>query len=76
MDTYLCHATCLWGSVRLVEELGRVRDFLAANPREVMLFVNEAYITPADFAEAVEQSGLIDFVYKGSTTGHGPRSVR
>ncbi len=72
VDTYLCHATCLWGSVKLVEELGRVRDFLAANPREAMLFVNEANITPADFAEAVEKSGLIDFVYTGSTTGQWP----
>ncbi len=72
VDMYLCHAICQWGSVKLVDELSRVRDFLAANPREAMVFVNESYITPEDFARAVEQSGLIEFVYRGSTTAAWP----
>lgn len=72
VDTYLCHASCLWGATELTDELGRVREFLAANPREVVVFVNEAYITPEDFASAVEQSGLIELVYTGSTTGQWP----
>jgi len=67
VDLYLCHSICQWGSVELVEELGRVRSFLAAHPREAMVLVNESYVTPEDFAGAVERSGLIDFVYRGPT---------
>lgn len=67
VDMYLCHVACGWGATSLVEELGRIRNFLAANPREVMVFLNEPYITPEDFAQAVTESGLIDFVYTGPT---------
>jgi hypothetical protein len=64
---YLCHVTCQWGASELIPEFRKVRDFLAKNPREVMVFVNEDNVTPSDFARAVEESGLIDFTYKGST---------
>lgn len=66
-DMYLCHVTCTWGATELIAEFRKVRDFLASNPREVMVFVNQDDVTPADFARAVEESGLIDFTYKGST---------
>ncbi|MDQ2701003.1 MAG: hypothetical protein M3Y23_06710, partial [Actinomycetota bacterium] len=72
VDMYLCHEFCVWGASRLVDELGRVKAFLDAHPREVILFINQAGITPADFGKAVEQSGLIDLVYRGSTTESWP----
>jgi uncharacterized repeat protein (TIGR01451 family) len=64
---YLCHVTCQWGASELIPEFGKVRQFLADHPREVLLFVNQDDVTPSDFARAVEESGLIDFTYKGST---------
>jgi uncharacterized repeat protein (TIGR01451 family) len=64
---YLCHVTCAWGATELIPEFRKIRDFLAKNPREVMVFVNQDDVTPADFARAVEESGLIDFTYTGST---------
>lgn len=64
---YLCHVTCSWGASELIPEFRKIRDFLAKNPREVMVFVNQDDVTPADFARAVEESGLIDFTYTGST---------
>jgi len=67
---FLCHTLCLIGSTPLIEELAKVKDFLAANPREVLVFVNEANITPADFASAVEESDLIEYVYEGSTDSY------
>jgi hypothetical protein len=64
---YLCHSTCGFGASELIPEFRKIRDFLAKNRREVMVFVNQDNVTPADFARAVEESGLIDFTYKGST---------
>lgn len=72
VDMYLCHEFCVWGATRLVDELGRVKAFLDAHPREVMVFVNQAGVTPDDFAKAVEQSGLVDLVYRGPTTEAWP----
>ena len=65
---YLCHVSCLSGAIPLSTGLKTVADFLKTHPREVMIFVNESYITPADFATAVTSSGLLKYVYKGSTT--------
>jgi len=66
-EMFLCHETCLWGYSNLIDVFSEIRAFLAANPREVMVFVNQDNVTPADYARAVEESGLIDFVYRGST---------
>ena len=65
---YLCHVNCESGATPLSTGLKVVADFLKANPREVMVFVNESYITPADFMAAVTSSGLSKYVYKGSTS--------
>ncbi|MEI6448214.1 MAG: hypothetical protein WCO96_10115 [Actinomycetes bacterium] len=67
-STYLCHSSCLYGATPLAQGLKTVADFLAANPREVMVFVVEDYLSPADFAAAVTASGLGSYVYKGSVT--------
>ena len=64
--TYMCHALCQLGFVDLTTELSHIADFLEANPREVLTFVNEDYIAPEAFAKAVEQSGLLPYVYQGS----------
>ncbi len=33
-----------------------------------MVFVNEDYIAPQDFAKAVDKSGLLPYVYQGPAT--------
>ena len=45
-----------------------VRDFLVENPGEVLVFVIEDYVTPADVAAAFSESGLERFVYRGGVT--------
>jgi hypothetical protein len=62
---YLCHRFCELGAITLEQTLRQIRDFLAANPNEVLVIVNEDYVSPEDFAAAVEDSGLIDYVYQG-----------
>jgi hypothetical protein len=64
---YLCHEFCQLGSSELIPELAKVADFLAANPREVLAFVVQDSLVPADLATAVTESGLVSYVYTGST---------
>ena len=49
-----------------------VRDFLVENPGEVLVFVIEDYVTPADIAAAFRESGLERFVYRGASTPPWP----
>jgi hypothetical protein len=62
---YLCHGFCELGATPLVAMLEGVRDFLVANPGEVLVFVIEDYVAPADVAAAFQASGLERFVYRG-----------
>jgi hypothetical protein len=64
---YLCHGFCELGATPLVEMLSGVRDFLASNPGEVLVFVIEDYVTPADVEAAFRESGLERYVYRGGT---------
>lgn len=65
---YLCHGFCELGATPLVPMLEGVRDFLAANPGEVLVFVIEDYVTPADVEAAFRESGLERYVYRGPVT--------
>ena len=62
---YLCHQFCQLGSSELVPELNKVADFLRANPNEVLVFINQDAVHPDDFAAAVSQAGLLEFIYTG-----------
>lgn len=63
---YLCHSRCELGSTPLVEGLKPIAAFLKSHPREVMVFVNEDNVAPADFAAAAAKAGLLKYIYKGS----------
>jgi len=69
---YLCHGFCELGAVPLVTMLEGVRDFLVQNPGEVLLFVIEDYVTPADVEAAFREAGLERFVYRGGVTAPFP----
>jgi hypothetical protein len=69
---YLCHTFCELGATPLGDGLAQIDDFLAANRGEVVVIVNEDYVTPKDFVRAVTDAGLDDFVYRGPTTGTWP----
>jgi hypothetical protein len=65
-DVYMCHGFCELGALRLVPVLADMRDFLVANPGEVLIIViQDEGPTQQDLARCFEESGLIDFVYKG-----------
>ena len=67
-QAYFCHVSCESGAYPIATGLKAIADFLKSHPREVMVFVNESYITPADFAAGVTASGLSKYLYTGSTT--------
>jgi hypothetical protein len=66
-DIYLCHGFCELGDTRFVTSLEEMRDFLVANPNEIVIIViQDEGVTPADVAACFAKSGLEAFVYKGS----------
>jgi len=69
---YLCHVACQLGASPLVPVLRSIRKFLRQNPNNVLTIVNEDYITPADFAAAMKQSGLADYAFRGPPGPHWP----
>ena len=66
---YLCHTFCELGFTPLEPVLRDIRDFLVAQPNDVLVIVNQDYLTPKDFVGAVRDAGLENFVYRGPVTG-------
>ena len=63
---YMCHGFCELGALELVPVLRTMRDFLVANPGEVLILViQDESVTPPDIERCFQESGLIDFVYRG-----------
>jgi hypothetical protein len=65
---YLCHSLCELGGTELSSVLDDIKDFLVANPGEVVVVINQDYVTPEDFVGAVRDADLEDLVYRGSVT--------
>jgi hypothetical protein len=57
-DVWLCHTVCELGATRLTDALGSIREFLEANPGEVVILFVEPYVKPADLARLFKQAGL------------------
>ena len=64
-QVYLCHRFCELGAIPIEKAFAEFRDFLAANPDEVLVVVIEDYVEPEDIAAAAEETGLLDYVYDG-----------
>jgi len=64
-DVYLCHGFCELGAIPLVSTLRVFVQFLVLHPGEVIILDFEDYVAPSDIARAFDESGLIDFVYRG-----------
>jgi len=66
-DVYMCHGFCELGALRLVPVLRDMRDFLVANPGEVIIIViQDESVKPHDIERCFKESGLVDFVYRGA----------
>ncbi len=69
---YLCHTFCELGATPLADGLGDVHQFLVTHPFDVVVIVNQDYVTPADFVKAVTDAGLAQYAYSGPLTGKLP----
>ena len=67
---YLCHVACSIGATPLVDALRQIRVWIRTHPRNVLMFINEDYTRPADFAAQVRAAGLRRNIYGGKL---GPR---
>ena len=74
---YLCHTFCELGATPLAPVLDDIHDFLVANPSEVLVVINQDYVTPEDFVGAVDATrASSDLVYRGPPTAAGRRCAR
>lgn len=72
-DVYMCHGFCELGAEKLVPVLEEMRDFLVANPGEVIVIViQDESVTFPDVDRCFRESGLIDFVYRGPAQAPWP----
>jgi hypothetical protein len=69
---YLCHSFCELGGTPLEPVLDELYRFLVANPGEVVVVVNQDYVTPKDFVGAVAGAHLDKLVYRGPVDGPWP----
>jgi hypothetical protein len=69
---YLCHTFCELGGTLLSDALRDIHDFLIANPGEVLVIINQDYVTPEDFVGALKAAGLDKLAYRGPTSGRWP----
>ena len=56
---YLCHTLCELGAEPLGEQLRLIRDFLAAEPREVVILFVEPYVAVEEIERALKDAGLL-----------------
>jgi hypothetical protein len=63
---------CSIGATPLIDALRGIRRFLEDHPRNVLVFVNEDYTRPEDFARQVRRSGLRRHVFGGKLGSRWP----
>jgi hypothetical protein len=59
-DVYLCHVNCELGATKFTDALRYVRQFLDANPNEVIMLVVGNYVSDADTEKAFRDAKLFD----------------
>jgi hypothetical protein len=62
---YLCHTFCELGATALEPVLRDLHTFLVSHPDDVVVVINQDYVTPADFVKAVDDAGLGELAYRG-----------
>jgi hypothetical protein len=63
---YLCHTVCELGATPLADGLKEIHDFLVTHPDEVVIVINQDYVTPEDFVGAIGDAGLAPYTFAGS----------
>ncbi len=70
---YLCHGFCELGASSFNDILIEMREFMVSNPNEVVIIINQDEgVTPKSIESSFTETGLIDFVYRGSVSAPWP----
>jgi hypothetical protein len=69
---YLCHSFCELGSTPLADGLDDIHRFLASHPAEVVVVINQDYVTPEDFVGAISDAGLEQYAFTPPAGRHWP----
>jgi hypothetical protein len=69
---YMCHTLCELGATPLADGLKDIHDFLVTHPGQVLVVVNQDYVTPADFVKAVGDAGLTPYTFTPPSGGDWP----
>jgi uncharacterized membrane protein HdeD (DUF308 family) len=73
---YLCHTFCELGFTPLSSGLKDIHDFLVTHPGDIVVVVNQDYITPEDFVKAVGDAGLTRYVLTPPAEGDAWPTLR
>jgi len=69
---YLCHTFCEVGATPLADGLKDIHDFLVLHPEQVVVVINQDYVTPEDFVKAVSDAGLARYAFTPPGGSHWP----
>ena len=69
---YLCHTFCELGATPLSSGLNDIHDFLVTHPDDVVVVINQDYVTPADFVKAMGDAGLTRYAFTPPDDGDWP----
>ena len=61
---YLCHTFCELGSTPLADVLEDIHGFLVTHPGDVLVVINQDYVTPSDFVSALTDAGLATYAFE------------
>jgi hypothetical protein len=69
---YFCHGFCELGAYPVAPALRDIRNFVVANPDEVIILIVEDYITPQDLAAEFDRAGFAGLIYTGNPSPQWP----
>ena len=69
---YLCHTFCELGFTPLSEGLDDIHRFLVTHPSQVVVVINQDYVTPQDFVKATNDAGLGPYMFTPPSDSHWP----
>jgi hypothetical protein len=62
---YLCHGYCGLGNLKFADALSDLKDFLDHNPRELIVFILEQYVSSYDVIKELNAAGLMAYCCYG-----------
>ncbi len=69
---YVCHTFCELGATPLADVLEDIHEFLVTHPADVLVLINQDYVTPSDFVDAIDDAGLTSYAFEPPSGSQWP----